>query len=44
MIDHVQSSATGRTKNRQVGGNVNCAMTTVVDDLDSNSLFAVRIF
>jgi len=36
----------GRGKDQLVGGNV-CAMTTVVnplDDLDSGSLLAVRIF
>ena len=47
VFDHVRNSATGRTKDQQVGGNVDCVMTTVVDpldSLDSSSLFAVRIF
>lgn len=46
VFGHVRKSATGRGKDQLVGGNV-CAMATVVnplDDLDSGSLLAVRIF
>lgn len=46
VLDHVRNSATDETPASCIGGNT-CAMTTIadpLDDLNSNSLFAVRAF
>jgi len=46
VLDHVQNRATDEASASCIGGNT-CAMTTIadpLDDLNSNSLFAVRVF